>query len=562
MSHTARLMPHVSHRMSHIARRVPLILLFICIFGAQSSFAQKRLPGDKPKLIVQVVVGQMRADYLARFKENLGDEGFKTLVNEGAYCQNARYGYMLTQTAPGLATIATGTTPSQHGIPSDAWYDRASGSLRTACSDSKVTLIESSNDKLKKSSLHLLASTFGDELRLLNPKSKVVGVGIEPEEAILLTGHNATAAYWYDEMSGKFVSSAGYMEQLPAWVQEFNSKKFTEAYLNRSWETLFAAKQYGAYIPDSATLAKHPDAPEHVLTLVPENTKKNTKRPYAQLRETPYCDNLLKDFAVSAVVGEHLGEDDAPDMLTLYFGALRNAGNRYGLQSVEMEDVFYRTDQNLKHLLSFLCEQVGKENLLLVFTSDHGVNLSQQQLEAARMPHGVFDHNKALILLRSYLGIIYGSGDWVKAFSQKQVFLNHALIEDSNLRLAEVQERAAAFLLQFSGVAGAVTAHTLASSTFNSGVLCHMQSSYYAKRSGDVIVNLEPGWVETSSESAANSSYSYDTHVPLAFYGWRVKRKTISSLVDMTDVAPTLSTLVGIPQPNAASGKTIPGMLE
>ncbi len=504
----------------------------------------------------------MRADYLLRFKENLGNEGFKILMNEGTYCQNARYSHMLTQTAPGLATIATGAAPSQHGIPSDMWYDRTSSVTRDACYDSKVTVLESGNDELKKSAKNLLASTFGDELRLLSKKSKVIGVGMEPEEAILLSGHNASAAYFFDELSGKFVTTTDYVRQLPSWARDFNSKKFTETYLNRSWETLHQAWEYENYVSDSASLARNSNAAKSSLVIIPDNTKKAAKRAYRQLRESPYCDNLVKDFAVSAIVSENMGKDEATDMITIYFGALRNVGNRYGQQSIELEDAFYRTDENLKHLLNFLNDYVGKENLLFVLTSDHGVNLSQQQLAAADMPHGTFEHNKALMLLRSYMGIIYGKGDWVRAFSQKQIFLNHTLIEDSNLRMAEVQERAAGFMLQFTGVAGAVTAHTLATTTFTGGMLRAMQNSYFQKRSGDIIINLEPGWVETSSESAANSAYSYDTHVPLAFYGWRVKRKTISSPIDITDVAPTLSTLVGIQQPNAASGRVIRELID
>jgi len=539
-----------------------LIAVITALFLAAPALAQKRLPGEKPKLIVQVVVGQMRADCLLRFKENLGNEGFKTLMNEGAYCQNARYSHLLTQTAPGLATIATGAAPAQHGVPSNLWYDRTSGVVRSACHDSQAQPLKSNNDKLKKSSRSLLASTFGDELKLFSKKSKVIGVGIEPEEAILLSGHNVNAAYFYDEMSGKFVSTSDYMAQLPAWVQTFNSSRFTETYLNRSWETLFQANEYECYAPDSALLARNPNATKMHITIVADNAKRSVSRSYQQLRETPYSDNLVKDFAISAVVNEQLGKDKITDMITIYFGAMRNVGNRYGQLSVELEDAFYRTDENIKHLLAFLNDYVGKENFLFVLTSDHGASLSQRQLEVANMPHGTFDHSKALILLRSYMGIVYGKGDWVKAFSQKQIFLNHTLIEDSNLRLAEVQERAANFMLQFSGVAAAVTAHTLANTTFTSGMLYAMQSSFFQKRSGDVILNLEPGWEETSNTSAANSAYSYDTHVPLAFYGWRIKRKTISSTVDITDVAPTLSTLVGIPQPNAASGRVIGGVLE
>jgi predicted AlkP superfamily pyrophosphatase or phosphodiesterase len=524
-----------------------------------SVFAQKMLPGDKPKLIVQVVVGQLRSDYLLRFKNNLSDEGIKMLMSEGAFCQNARYSHLLTQTAPGLASIATGAAPAQHGIPSDKWYDRAQNDMQEACTDLRVTPVESSNDNLKKSPKHLLASTFGDELKLLEKESKVIGISMAPEESILLSGHNSNAAYWLDEMSGKFVSSTYYMQELPQWVQEFNQKNFVGAYLNRSWEGMLPAPKYIAYENGKNKVA---EGTEILLLAAAEPIKRNGKTSYEKLRETPYSDNLVNDFAISAVVGENMGNNDVTDMITIYFGAMRSIGNRYGALSVELEDAFYRTDQNLKHLIKFLTAHVGKNNLLLVFTSDHGANLSQQQLADANMPHGVFDHNKALVLLRSYMNIVYGKGDWIKSFSQKQIFLNHTLIEDSNLRLSEVQERAASFVLQFSGVANAVTAHTLANTAFAAGAMRYMQNSFFQKRSGDIIVNLEPGWTETSSEAAANSAYSYDTHVPLAFYGWRVKRKAIAAPVDVTDIAPTLSLLVGTALPNAASGKPIAEIVE
>lgn len=519
------------------------------------ALAQKQLPGDKPKLIVQIVIGQLRSDYLLRFKDNLDDQGFKTLMTEGAFCQNARYSHLLTQTAPGLASIATGAAPARHGIPSDRWYDRTQNGMQEACSDARVTPVESSNDKLKKSPKHLLASTFSDELKLIEKKSTVVGVSMLPEEAILLSGHSSNAAYWYDDMSGKFVSSSYYMQELPLWVQEFNQKKFTDAYANRSWEAVLPAEKY-------VTAAKAPATAAPLILKPATPPARSGKLDYAKLYETPYSDNLVKDFAISAVVNANMGHNDATDMVTVYFGAMRSIGNRYGALSVELEDAFYRTDQNLKHLISFLTAHVGKENLLLVLTSDHGVNLSQQQLEEANMPHGVFDHNKALVLLRSYLNIVYGKGDWIKSFSQKQIFLNHTLIEDSNLRLSDVQERVASFVLQFSGVANAVTAHVLSTTAFADGAMRYMQNSFFQKRSGDIIVNLEPGWAETSTPSDANSAYSYDTHVPLAFYGWRVKRKAIAAHVDVTDIAPTLSTLVGISLPSAASGKVITEIVE
>ncbi|MDR3328592.1 MAG: alkaline phosphatase family protein [Prevotellaceae bacterium] len=540
-------------------RSIKLLLLFLCLHGG-FLFAQKRLPGSKPKLIVQVVVGQMRSDYLLRFERNLSSEGFRILLDEGAFCQNARYSYMLTQTVPGLATIATGAQPAQHGLPSGCWYDRAQGDMQEACGDPQQALLESSNEQLKKSPRHLIASTFSDELKLISQRSKVLGVALEPEEAILPAGHGSDAAYWFDDMSGRFVSSAYYMEQLPEWLREFNAKQFTETYLHRSWETLLPAAKYTC----CDTARQSSVAADMPLTLMPAELPKKSGRPnYGRLRETPYGDNLVKDLAISAIVSEGLGEDEETDMVAIYFGAMRNVGNAHGALSVELEDAFYRTDENIRHLIEFLNRHVGKENLLLVLTSDHGVNLPQQQLDKAKVPHGTFDYNKALVLLRSYLDIVYGKGSWVKSFTQKQIFLNHTLIEDASLRLRDVQDCAAGLMLQFSGVAHVATSHALGEATFADGAMRAMQNSFFPKRSGDIMLNLEPGWTEEADNLLpAGSAYTYDARVPLAFYGWRIKRKTIASPVDMADVAPTLSTLLGIPMPNAASGKAIAEIVE
>ncbi|MDR1226240.1 MAG: alkaline phosphatase family protein [Prevotellaceae bacterium] len=534
-----------------------LLLLLFTLAGI-SATAQRKLPSDKPKLIVQIVVGQLRNDYLLRFKNNLNSEGFYTFMYDGMYCNNARYQYMLTQTAPGLATIATGANPAQHGITSDSWYDRAGNKIQEACYDYGSTPLESSNDKLRKSPRKLLASTFSDELKLLNKKSKVFGVAFNPEEAILLSGHNANAAFWMDDVSGNFTTSDYYISELPSWVKDFNQKNFADTYLNRNWDSFYPIEKYITATEQQKTLTA--SANYSFLDLAKKNATK--RREYSLIRETPYGDNLTKDFAISLIVGENLGRDNTTDFLSIYFSAVRDLGDEFGTLSPELEDAIYRTDENIKHLLAFLNRQVGKENVLVILTSDHGCNLSQAELAEAKMPNGIFENNKAMLLLKSYLNIVYGKGDWVKTFHQKQVYLNRTLIEDAGQRAVSLPTRAADFLIQFTGVANVMTSSTLESSNFSVGVMRNIQNGYYPKRSGDIIINLESGWIDNSSVTNSNSPYTYDVHVPLAFYGWKVKRKTVTRLVDMTSVAPTLSALSEIPTPNAAVGEPIEELFE
>ncbi|MGL4957196.1 MAG: alkaline phosphatase family protein [Bacteroidales bacterium] len=534
-----------------------ILLVLQFAFLGSTLIAQRRFPGEKPKLIVQIVVGQLRNDYLQRFKENLSDDGFKTLIIEGAQCQNARYGYLLTQTAAGLATIATGAMPAQHGIVANQWYDRNKKELHEACVDKQYKLLESNNDRLRKTPHDLIASTFADELKLFSDKSKIIGVGLEPEEAILLTGHSADAAYWFDDDNGRFVSSRYYMKKLPAWVREFNNKEITNLYLGRRWESALSAQRYLGYTDETLPLIEN-----QRFVIAEANVNKKGQPIPSALRTSPFADNLIKDFAISAIVEEELGKTASTDMITIYFGAIRNIGNKKGQLSVQLEDALYRMDENIAHFLAFLHDYVGKENLLLVLTSDHGATLSSEHLRAMKLPSGAFDYAKASILLRSYLGIVYGKGNWVSSFAEKQLYLNQQLIEDLNLNLSEVQERTANFLLQFSGVVNAVASNSLTSATALNGVMRSMQNSYCPKRSADILINLEPGWSDGGAQLGANSAYAYDTHVPLIFYGWIVKRKTISSTVDMSDIAPSLSTLVGIPLPNTASGNLIQGLFD
>ncbi|MGL4363680.1 MAG: alkaline phosphatase family protein [Bacteroidales bacterium] len=533
------------------------LFLFVILFYAGSLVAQRRFPREKPQLIVQIVVGQLRADYFLRFQENLSEEGFKILITEGAFCQNARYGYLLTQTASGLATIATGAMPSSHGIVANKWYDRTKKEQHNVCVDRQYKLVESNNDYLRKTPYDLVVSTFADELKLLNYKSKIIGIGIEPEEAILLTGHNADAIYWFDDDNGKFVSSKYYLQKLPVWVKDFNNKEIGDLYLERKWESLLPASQYLGYTLETLQLTE-----KQKFIVKPSEVNKKGLPTRKFLKNSPFGDNLVKDFAISAIVGESLGQTSNPDMISIYFSGIRNIANQKGQLSVQVEDAFYRMDENIKYLLAFLQDYVGKENLLLVLTSDHGASLSCEYLKQVKMQCGSFDYAKASILLRSYLGIIYGKGDWIHSFSAKQLYLNQQLIEDSNLNLNEIQERSAKFLLQFTGISNAVPAYTLASGMAFCGILQSMQNSYYPKRSPDVMINLESGWNDGEDSLGANSAYSYDVHVPLIFYGWRVKRKTISRPIDMSDIAPSLSTLVGIPFPDAASGRVIQELID
>lgn len=549
-----------------MVRRIILSICTLTLFQNISLSQQNRtIPSEKPKLIVEIVVSQMRFDYINRYWDKFSDNGFKLLVNDGAYCKNARYNYLLTQPYPGIATISAGCNPTMHGIISDKWYSRTNGQEIHAVNDDKTTSVGGSFFSGKASAKNLITSTLGDEILLNNPKSKVIGISLDAGSAILLSGHNANGVYWYDTEKGNFVTSNYFRETLPVWLDTFNNKGFAKLYIEREWKALNPIQNYEeadtAKVKSVETKKRLADKLKSLVDGIIGRQQPSAN--FSKLCETPFGNLITKDMAIATIIGESLGTDENTDLLCLTFSANRNIGQKFGPHSIEMEDTYLRLDREIAHFLEFLSINIGKENTLVILTSDQGISSAPDYLEKSKIPGGYFDPKKAMVLLGSYLNATYGTGAWVTAYHEKQIFLNRKLIEDSNLKLEDVQQRVADFMLEFSGVANSTTSHTLQTANFANGIMVKFQNSYNQRRSGDVIINLEPGWVERNgSISSGNSAYDYDTHVPLIWYGWKIKRKSILSPVNMNDIAPTLSTLLGVTWPNGSMGTPIKEIVE
>ncbi len=534
-------------------------LILAGIFSSEYTNAQKRkdIPPEKPVLIVGIVIEDMRYDYLYRYWDNFGDGGFKKLVDEGTLCQNAGYNYMLTQTAPGIATIAAGCEPVVHGIVSDRWYQRVQNLNYFSVFDGTYKTVGIDRDVYPYAPTNLLTTTFSDELKLFNnSKSKVIGISFKPQSAILAAGHMGNSAYWFDDVSGNWVTSNYYCDSLPAWVKTFNEKKFPDIYREREWVPMLALENYrvGARLGNSKTVgfSSENKFAKRLSSLVKKNEA------YAMLKATPYGNTLTKDFAISAILDEDLGKDEYTDYISIDFSATSAVSQLCGPNSIELEDLYIRLDRDLEHFLQFIDDEFGKRNVLVYLTSDHGTSYNPEELKEQNIPAGEFNSDRAVMLLGTYMNAIYDKGKWISGYHNKQIYLNRTLIEDSNLKLSEVQDVVAQFMIQFTGVANAITATTLDQSHFNEGVFAYMQNSYNQKRSGDVIINLEPGWIEKGDYlSSANSANKYDTHVPLIWYGWKIKRAKISRTILIEDIAPTISNLLNIPFPNGSTGNVI-----
>lgn len=538
-----------------------IVLLQVSFGWALSQGAY--IPPEKPKLVIGIVIEQFRYDYLDKYWDMFGDDGFKRLINEGTFCKNASYDYFFTQSAPAHATLVTGTDPRMHGIVADNWYHPLRDEIIYCTADKEVDPVGGSFERGLHSPINLLPSTFGDELKLSNGgKSKVFSIGLKESSAILSGGHSADASYWYDDKGGTWMTSTHYIDSLPDWVNDFNAKQLPDTYLDSEWNTLEPADSYTGTLPDTNDF----EIGMQDRSVFPYDLKKmssssllgilNKKRDYSLLNEVPAGNTFTADFAIRLIEEEELGKDDFPDFLSVSFSPLDNIGHNFGPSSLEMADAVIRFDRDLSHFLDYVLENIGKKNVLIYITSSHGVAEVPDLLTQKKIPSGHFKFNQALTLLKSYLNVLYGQGNWVKGYYEKQIYLNRTLIEDAELSLNEVQNIAARFLTQFTGVSFAVAANVIENNDFSRGHFRMIRNSYDPVRSGDVILNLRPAWVENGKYvTNHNSPYEYDSHVPLVWYGWTVNRSSVTRSVNMNEVAATLSSLCKIQVPNACVGE-------
>jgi len=532
-------------------KRLVVLCLVVTPFFA---IAQKQ----QPKLVVGIVVDQMRYDYLTRFWEKYSNDGFKKLVNGGFNCKNMNYNYMPTYTGPGHASIYTGTTPENHGIISNTWYNKFANNTMYCTSDSVETTIGSETVSGKMSPRNLLSTTITDELKLAtNNRGKVIGISIKDRGAILPAGHKADAAYWYDGGNeGKWISSTFYMKELPKWVQEVNETNNSNKYLNGKWETLLPIKAYTESIADDNPYEGTFN--EEELPVFPHDLKalRDSNHNYSLIKATPFGNTILKELALAAIEGERLGKDEFTDFLAVSFSSPDYVGHKYGPMSVEIEDTYLRLDKDLAEIFSYLEKNFEKDEVLIFLTADHGAVNVPQYLIDNNLPAGYFDGEKLTTDLKNHLKKKYNTDTLIANVSNYQVFLNHSYIAQNNLKLKAIESEVAQFLLTQKGISKAVTATSLKATEFNDGILANAQRGYHQVRSGDVLYVLESGWIPAgyTTGTTHGSPYSYDTHVPLLWYGAGVKKGQSDKFVVIPDISATLAALLQIQTPSACTG--------
>ena len=520
---------------------------------------------NKPKLVVGIVVDQMRYDYITRFYNRYTDNGFKRLINEGFSCENTHFNYIPTYTAVGHTSIYTGTTPMHHGIISNWWYDKYAKKNIYCVDDDAYTTVGASSDKGQKSPQRMLATTVTDELHLhQNMKGKVIGIALKDRAAILPAGHTANVAYWYDGGSGgKWITSSFYIDKLPKWVQQFNALKKADAYLSKPWKTVYNINTYTESIADNNPYEG--TFKGELAPVFPHNLSKLKKENggLSLLKSTPFGNTFTADFAKAAIIGEGLGQDEITDFLTISFSSTDYIGHRYGVDAKETEDAYIRLDKDLASFLTFLDKEVGKDNYTLFLTADHAAVQVPSYLKDLRIPSGYFDTKK----FKKYINEItlhhFKSDSLVEDISNFQLFFNKEKLKELHLDIHKVAQTIVDEAINFEGVYKIVTAQTLQTSNFTSGVLQSLQNGYNQKLSGDVLVIPNPATITGKHTGTTHGSgYNYDTHVPLLFYGKGIKHGKTNRYIPIVDIAPTLSNLLQISFPSTTTGKVISEVLK
>lgn len=512
---------------------------------------------DRPKLVIGIVVDQMRYDYLDRFYSRFGEGGFKRLLNQGFNCENTHFNYVPTYTAVGHASIFTGSTPSMHGIIGNDWYDKVEKKSIYCVDDDRYNTVGAKKGG-KKSPYRLQATTMTDQLKLMTKsKGKVIGISIKDRAAILPSGHNADAAYWFrGKNDAKFITSSFYMDKLPKWVDSFNSSGIAKELL-KVWNPLYSLDTYVDSNPDNNDFErtfkgeKAPVFPHDFPKLMEGN--KN----YNLLKASPFGNTLLELFAEATIKGEKLGKDDITDFLTLSFSSTDYIGHMYGPNSKEIEDTYLRLDKDIERFLLFLDKEVGFGNYTLFLTADHAVAPNPSYLQSQHINAGYFKMDK----FRSYLDDVcrkyFNSDELIESFANYQVYLDIEKIEELDLDYNKVANVLKNKALLFDGVYKTVTAETLQTTNFK-GVLGAIQNGYNQKYSGDIVIIPMPAMLYKEMKGTSHgTAYSYDTHVPLIFFGKGFSKGFSKRYTSIIDIAPTISNLLKIEFPNTCTGRII-----
>jgi predicted AlkP superfamily pyrophosphatase or phosphodiesterase len=531
-------------------RRSILSLVFFAI--SSIGFSQ----AGKPKLVVGLVVDQMRWDYLYRYSSLYGTGGFKRLIREGFTAENTLIPYMPTYTAVGHSCIYTGSVPAINGIVGNNWYDKAANKFVYCTDDSTVSTVGNNGKAGKMSPANLWTTTITDELRLSNNfKSKVIGIALKDRGAILPAGHSANAAYWYD--GGKWISSTHYMTALPDWVNQFNDKDVAGKYMSSDWNTLLPIEKYDLSTADdkpyeNAIRGEKTVTFPHKLSAIEAGNK------YESFRTTPFANTFTFDFAKAAIESEKLGKGTVTDFLAVSISSTDYVGHSFGPNSIEIEDTYLRLDKDIENFLIYLDTKVGKGNYTLFLSADHGVAHVPAFLAEHKIPGGTFEDADILKDLNKQIEEKFAIKNGVKTVMNYQVYINDKNILDQNKSLAEVKQFVIASLKQKDFIINAFELEKTLETSLPAPQREMMINGYNPKRSGDIEFTFKSGYFDGSGKGTTHGLWNpYDAHIPCVFFGWGVVPGKTNRETYMTDIAATIAAMLRIQMPSGCVGKVI-----
>ncbi|MDP4285243.1 MAG: alkaline phosphatase family protein [Bacteroidota bacterium] len=536
--------------------------LFVFIIVSNFLLAQSAKKLQKPKLVIGLVIDQMRWDYLYRYNDLYGSGGFKRLINDGFSCDHTLIPFVPTYTGPGHTCIYTGSIPSIHGIVANDWYDSNTKKNVYCTDDSTVNTIGSESDEGKMSPRNLLVTTIGDELRLsTNFRSKVIGISLKDRASILPAGHSANAAYWFDGKEGKWISSSYYQNQLPDWVVKQNEKGFPDIAMSKDWNTLLPINKYVQSTSDDEKYEDHISGDKTVT--FPHHLSQITKGRYSAFKYTPASMAYTFDMAKQAVKNEKLGVDNFTDMLTISISTTDYVGHAFGPNSVEAEDTYLNLDKDIADFLNYLDVTVGKGNYVLFLTADHGVEHVPGFMEEHNIPGGNYSSEELSQKLKQEIEEETGLKNVIIKIQNSQVYVNDEALKKAGKDINTVNQQIIDFLNRQPVVEYAFATKDLATATIPSPIKCMLINGYNPKRSGQIGFISNPGYISEGSSGTTHGAWNpYDAHIPLIWFGTNIKPGKTTQKTYMSDIAPTIAALLNIQMPSGNVGEVIEKVME
>lgn len=512
---------------------------------------------NRPKLVIGMVIDQMRWDYLYRYYDRYSNGGFKRLINEGFSAENTFIPYTPTYTACGHTSIYTGSVPAINGIIGNNWYDPEQGRDVYCAEDRGVKTVGSTSRAGEMSPKNMLVTTIGDELRLAtNFKSKVIGISQKDRGSILPAGHSANAAYWYDGGTGNWITSTYYMQDLPKWVSDYNDRKVPNLYYAKEWNTLYPIATYTQSTSDNKPyegLFKG-----ETTSTFPHLLSPSIGKNYSMITSTPYGNTMTLDLSKLAIKEEKLGQTGNTDFLAVSCSATDYVGHQFGPNSIEAEDTYLRLDKDLEDFFNYLDKTLGKGNYLFFLSADHAVAHVPGFMAENKLPSGTVSNSTLRKGLDTLMNKKFNLSKSVVTVMNNQIYFDHAVIESQKADFKQVKQTAIDYLRKQDGIADAVDLQSLNTATIPEEIRKRITNGYNARRSGDVYFLLKSNWFDGGATGTTHGAwYPYDSHIPLVFMGWKVKPGKTNKTHYMTDIAATLAAMLHIQMPSGSVGSPI-----